>query len=190
MNKNVCISYNWQEPSSGIVNNWLTKTLEDAEISYSVDRKDCLYHDSIEEFERKIGEADMIIAVVSKPFLASVHCMYEMALVFAKGGEMIKRLFFIGIEEVETNEQIVDRWENELNQAVEELSRRSIAREPFEKRKQQLQLICDNLGKFLVYYRDINREDFSKVSKDNFQLMINKLQNRIDEIKILEEDIL
>lgn len=190
MNKTVFISYSWQEPSAGIVNNWLRPSIEDATINVSVDKKDCLYHDSIDEFERKIGNADMIIAVVSKPYLTSIHCMYEVASIFEAGGEMAERLFIIGIENIQTNDELRNYWVDKLNAAKTSLEGVDVAREPLEKRLAQIELICKHLGRFQVYFEDRNRMNFTKVSENSFQVVINKLQNRISNIKIPEDKLI
>ena len=75
MNKTVFISYSWAEPSGGIVNDWLKPSLKDADISVSVDKDNCQYQDSIEEYEQEIGNANMIIAVVSN-FISGINQLY------------------------------------------------------------------------------------------------------------------
>lgn len=189
MNKTVFISYSWQEPSAGIVNNWLKPSIENATIEVSVDKKDCRYHDSIEEFEQKIGNANLIIAVVSKSFLKSIHCMYEMASVFEVGGEMAKRLFFVSIEELQKDDELRNHWNTKLKEANDSLAAATIAKEPLEKAVKQIELICKHLGKFMVYINDQNRLDFSRVSENNFQVVVNKLQNRISNIELPEGEL-
>lgn len=190
MNKTVFISYSWKEPSAGIVSNWLKMSLENATIKISVDKEDCKYHDSIKEFEQKIGDADMIISVISRPYLNSIHCMYEIASIFEKGGEMEKRLFFIGIENIQTEAELRDYWSKELFDTETELAATSIAREPIEKRLEQVKLICNYLGRFMVYLSDRNRMDFTKVSEGNFREVVNRLQNRISEAEIPKDNLI
>ena len=191
MNKTVFISYSWREPSAGIVNNWLKTSLRYATIKVSVDKDDCQYHDSIDEVEQKIGDAEMIIAVVSKPFLESIHCMYEMASVFEKGGEMSSRLFVIGIEEVQSEDEIRNIWREKYKTTEEALNAEDFAREPLEKKFEQLSLIRKHLGKFLVYLSDRNRMNFTEVSKDNFNEIVKILfNNNRKNLTIPEGDLL
>lgn len=189
MNKTVFISYSWQEPSAGIVNNWLKPSIENTTIEVSVDKKDCRYHDSIQEFEQKIGNANLIVAVVSKPFLKSIHCMYEMASVFEVGGEMAKRLFFVSIEELQKDDELRNHWNAKLKEAIDSLAAATIAKEPLEKALKQIELICKHLGKFMVYINDQNRLDFSQVSENNFQVVVDRLQNRISNIELPEGEL-
>lgn len=174
MNKTVFISYSWQEPSAGIVNNWLKPSLKNAGIVVSVDKDNCQYQDSIDQYEREIGNADKIIAVVSRPYLESINCMYEMALIFEKGGELSNRLFFVGIEKVQTVEQIIIFWKKALVDVQNDMVGQTIL-QPYEKKKQRVELILNHLGDFLNYWDDINRMDFSKVSENNFQGVINRI---------------
>ena len=190
MNKTVFISYSWAEPSSGIVNNWLTGCLKGATIDYSVDKQDCQYHDSIAEFERKIGNADMIIAVISRSFLESIHCMYEMASVFEKGGDIARRLFVIGIEEIQKEDEIRHYWKDEYDEAKYRFETEEFAVEPIEKKYNQTDLIRKHLGKFLVYLGDRNGMNFSIVSANNYSAVLKQLQNRINEAEIPVGDLM
>lgn len=189
MNKTVFISYSWQEPSAGIVNNWLKPSLKNAGIGVSVDKDNCQYQDSIEQYEKEIGDADMIISLVCRPYLESVNCMYEIASFFAKGGEMANRLFFIGLGDVQSNEEITDFWNNKLIVAQERLKGKSTGRQLYEKELKKIEQICEHLGDFLVYWNDINRLDFSKVSENNFQVVVDRILNRISKIEIPEGEL-
>ena len=187
MNKTVFISYSWAEPSGGIVNNWLKPSLKDAGISVSVDKDNCQYQDSIEEYEQEIGNADMIIAVVGNLYLESINCMYEIASIFEKGGELSKRLYFIALEKVQSDDQIAKHWSEAKFEVESRLKRKVVAREPDEKKLEKIDLICKYLGEILVYWNDRSRLDFSKVSKDNFHIVVNKILDRINDAEIPSE---
>ncbi len=190
MNKTVFISYSWAEPSASIVNNWLKPSLKDAGINVSVDKDDCQYQDSIELYEQEIGNADMIIAVVSQPYLKSVNCMYEMACVLKREGNLDKRLYFVATEKTQTNEEVIGYWSKTLEDAKNDLVGVTIGRKLKEKELERIELICNSIGDFLVYWNDRNRMDFSKVSENNFRMVISRILNRIIETDMPEEDLL
>ena len=189
MNKTVFISYSWAEPSGGIVNNWLKPSLKNVGIGVSVDKDNCQYQDSIEEYEQEIGNADMIIAVVGNSYLESINCMYEIASIFEKGGELAKRLYFIALEKVQSDDQIAKHWSDAKFEVENRLKGKTIAREPDENRLKRIDLICEHLGKFLLYWNDRNRLDFSKVSEENFQVVVNRILERINEAEIPSEPL-
>ena len=189
MNKTVFISYSWAEPSGGIVNNWLKPSLKNAGIDVSVDKDDCHYQDSIEQYEQEIGNADKIIAVVSRPYLESINCMYEMALIFEKGGELNNRLYFVGIEKVQSIEDIINFWNKALVDVQNDMIGKAIL-QPYEKKKRKVDLILKHLGDFLDYWEDINRMDFSKVSEENFKVLTNIVIDRTNEAEMSKENLM
>lgn len=190
MNKTVFISYSWAEPSASIVNNWLKPSLKDVGINVSVDKDDCQYQDSIELYEQEIGNADMIIAVVSQPYLKSVNCMYEIACVLKREGNLDKRLYFVATEKTQSNEEIISYWSKTLDDAKNDLVGITVGRKLKEKELERIELICEGMGDFLVYWNDRNRMDFSKVSENNFRMVINRILHRISEAEMPEEDLL
>lgn len=119
-----------------------------------------------------------------KFYLESIHCMYEVASVFKKGGEMPNRLFFVGLENVQSENELRKYWSEKLKETEAELAAAKIALEPIEKRLDQINLICSYLGEFIVYWDDRNRLNFSKVSENNFRVVVNRLYNRINEAEI------
>lgn len=190
MNKTVFISYSWAEPSASIVNNWLKPSLKNAGINVSVDKDGCQYQDSIELYEQEIGNADMIIAVVSQPYLKSVNCMYEMACVLKREGNLDKRLYFVEIEKTQSNDVIIGCWSKTWEDTKNDLEGVTVGRKLKEKELEKIESICDSLGDFLVYWNDRNRMDFSKVSENNFRLVTNRILHRISEAEIPKGDLL
>ena len=110
--------------------------------------------------------------------------MYEIASIFEKGGELSKRLYFIALEKVQSDDQIAKHWSDAKFEVESRLKRIVVAREPDEKKLEKIDLICKYLGEILVYWNDRNRLDFSKVSKNNFHIVVNKILDRINDADI------
>lgn len=182
MSKKVFISYNWQEPTSGIVNNWLYPSLakmKGQDIDVSVDRKDCKYHESIEEFEKKIGEAELVIAVINEPYFHSLHCMYEAASVIEKGNIAERLYLIVTLNNLPPCDMITEEWERKAEELEMQLAKRKHGKEPIEKELRQINLVLKHIGALWVYMEDRNRLDFSRVSKQNFQELRDRLKGYV-----------
>ncbi len=176
MSKTVFISYNWQGPTSGIVNNWLYPSLKEmSEISVSVDRKDCKYHDSIEEFEKQIGNAQLVVAVINEAYLHSLHCMYEATSVI-KNGDIPDRLYLVLlVDNLPSCDVITAEWQRKEEELQASLLSMQYGREPYEKMHRQIKMVLENIGTLWVYMEDRNRLCFSDVSRNNFQVLKDRL---------------
>lgn len=192
MSRTICISYNWQEPTSGIVNNWLVPSLDELMgngFRISVDRKDCDYNDSIESFEKEIGKAEFVIAVINEHYLYSTHCMYEAALVFEKGNVQ-ERLYLIStVSKLPKYDDILEYWENKEIEVQKRLDGKKRGRELFEKELKRINLILKYLGKILVYLDDQNRLDFSKISENSFQKLKDKIRGYTNHAELPDDGI-
>jgi tetratricopeptide (TPR) repeat protein len=73
----VFVSYAWGGESEQIVNALERAFLEQG-MSIVRDKKDLAYKGSIKEFERRIGQGQCIVLVISDKYLKSEHCMYEL----------------------------------------------------------------------------------------------------------------
>lgn len=74
----IYISYSWEAHSSHIVD-FLCFVLDNKEIPYKRDKKDCDYLDNIKEFMNAIRAGKTVIVVFSRPYLMSKNCMYELS---------------------------------------------------------------------------------------------------------------
>lgn len=197
MEHKVCISYCWKEPSNGIVCNWLCKCLERNRISYSIDKDECNYNDSIEHFERKIGDSEEVIIVVGNYYLLSENCMYEASRIVSKG-DLKNRIRIVCLDDFSrdhnTFSRLISYWECQrrtLEVKVEGVS--SPARKPFENALARINLIIENIGEFWAYITDHNTLGFSSLSKNDFAILtdyINRNRKNVeldDGLPILEQ---
>ena len=90
----IYISYGWGEFSDS---EKVVGQLYDAFIAkgYNIirDKNNLGYKGNIDQFMQLIGKGNYVIVVISDKYLKSINCMYEMAQIYANGGEVIKRLF-------------------------------------------------------------------------------------------------
>lgn len=73
----VYFSYNWEVKSDEIVDK-LTVLMRRNGLPYKRDKENCKYRDDIHEFMNKIREGKYVVILLSKPYLESFYCMYEL----------------------------------------------------------------------------------------------------------------
>jgi hypothetical protein len=112
--KEVFVSYAWTEQSKAVVDQIQT-ALDGTGITFVRDKDQVRYKDSIREFMRRIGEGKAIVVVLSKRYLESKNCMFELTEI--AGHEGIRdRVFPIILEganifESETRLDYIAYWE-------------------------------------------------------------------------------
>lgn len=74
----IYISYNWEGHSAHIVD-YLGFVLENRGIPFKLDKKDCPYTANIKEFMKAIRAGKTVIVVLSRSYLRSKNCMYELS---------------------------------------------------------------------------------------------------------------
>ena len=67
----IYISYCWAPPFKAIMRHWLCPILDANHIHYNIDEKDCKFGDDIVDFEKKIGKAENVLIMLSKPYFYS-----------------------------------------------------------------------------------------------------------------------
>lgn len=73
----VYVSYNWEAESELIVKDFCY-ALNTKKIPYKQDKRDCKYLDNIKKFMDTIRAGKKVIVVLSRPYLKSINCMYEL----------------------------------------------------------------------------------------------------------------
>lgn len=172
--KQVFISYSWKEPSNHIVQNDIEPALVKCGADYVLDKNDCNYHTNIPEFEQRIGKGETIIAVVSNPYLRSIQCMYEMALMF-ETGNVRDRVFPVCLDDFNRNDdkfycEIVGYWRKKEAEAQEYCAMvGEPENEPFKKEVEYISLIRKHLGKFWIFLKDTNTLTLTELGRNNFE---------------------
>jgi len=123
----VFVSYAWGGESERTVDE-LELAFAERGISIVRDKKEMGYKDSIEKFERRIGQGQCIILVISDKYLRSEHCMFELVEI-AEHQDFRKRIFPIVLEDAHIYKPVgrltyIKYWGNEikqLNKAIKEI---------------------------------------------------------------------
>lgn len=130
--REVFVSYAWGNESEKVVDR-LEQTFRDRGIAVVRDKSDMQYRDSIQDFMRRIGRGKAIVVVLSKNYLESTSCMFELTQIAARG-EMRKRVFPIvledaGIFEAVDRVEYVKVWEakvRKLNAALKKVNQEDL----------------------------------------------------------------
>lgn len=196
MNDSVFISYSWREPSNHIVENDIQSALSQNNIPYVLDKKDCNYMTNIPEFEKELASGGRIVAVISAPYVKSIQCMYEMALMFERG-EVQKRVLLVSLDDFNRNSKefyydVVNYWQAELLKNENMLASLSEgAKMPYKQDIEYIRLIIKHIGEFWAFLRNENTLTLTELGKNGFKQLIDKLGgSNLDMTKTVQVDSL
>jgi GTPase SAR1 family protein len=125
--KEVYVSYAWGGDSEQLVNE-LEAAFAERSIALIREKNELAYRGSIRRFMERIGRGKCVVVVISKKYLESPNCMYELTEI-ARDGSFLQRVFPIVLEDAGIFKAIcrvpyIKHWEkeiSELDQAMKEV---------------------------------------------------------------------
>jgi hypothetical protein len=116
-NKEVFISYGWGEEREELVDK-LEQALKDKKIPIVRDKNEVGYKERIKNFMKRIGRGRCVIVVISKKYIESESCMFELVEI-ASNGDFYDRIFPIVLEDAEIYKPVerlkyVKHWEEQI----------------------------------------------------------------------------
>jgi hypothetical protein len=113
----VFVSYAWTDESTAVVDE-LQAALDGSDITFLRDKDEIKYKDSIQQFMRRIGEGNAIVIVLSKRYLESKNCMFELTTI-AGNGEIRGRVFPIILKDANIYDaagrlDYIDYWQTKI----------------------------------------------------------------------------
>jgi internalin A len=84
VNKEIFVSYAWGGESSETVDK-LEQSLRGKGIILLRDKNELKYRDAIQDFMKRIGQGKCIVVILSKKYLESKNCMFELTEIAARG---------------------------------------------------------------------------------------------------------
>ena len=123
----VFISYKWGGDSEALVDE-IQSRLEERGILVTRDKSEVRYRDSVEQFMRRIGTGKCVVVVLSREYLQSKNCMFELTEI-ASRAEFASRVYPIVMPDAAIFDPIsrlgyVKYWEDQraaLDQAMREV---------------------------------------------------------------------
>lgn len=178
----IYISYRQKQPAKSIVQNWLCPSLKQADIEYRIDEVDCGFGHNIEQFEREIGEADIVLIMLSKQYFYSINCMFELALVIKNRRHRMPPILVSLDDFNRTHDQynsIYAYWENQLEQIRQNMRGDRNRDLPFISDLEKVQLILGNFGDAWKLICDLNTLTFEQISKNQFRKLIAHIKKEV-----------
>jgi len=120
--REIFVSYAWGGDSEAIVNQ-LDQAFQEKGITIIRDKRDLGYRGSIKEFMEKIGRGKAVIVVISKKYLESENCMFELIQI-AENDQFYDRIFPIVLGDANIYKpvqriQYIKYWEDQIKELDE-----------------------------------------------------------------------
>ncbi|HJQ69819.1 MAG TPA: COR domain-containing protein [Blastocatellia bacterium] len=181
--KEVFVSYAWGEESMAVVDK-LQEALTDRDIRFVRDKNDVKYKDSIREFMKRIGRGKCIVVVLSKKYLESKNCMYELTEI-ADRGEIRDRVFPIVLGDAMIYEAIgrlryIKYWEQKKDELDAEM--KGVGGEYLQGIREELDLFAKiriTIGEIVNTLGDMNALSLDQHQGSNFDSLIQALEARL-----------
>lgn len=184
----IYISYNWEGHSAHIVD-YLGFVLENTGIPYKLDKKDCSYTVNIKEFMNAIRAGKTVIVVLSRPYLRSKNCMYELSGIMGNV-DYKDRILPVVIDDTIRDDnfyvELVKHWkETKDNQKeiVEKL--RDIdpdMAEPDEMKLKEIEQVYGLLKVIKAYIDWTNADNLDALSSSRFKKIIDEIYKKRNRI--------
>ncbi|MDW7694420.1 toll/interleukin-1 receptor domain-containing protein [Flammeovirgaceae bacterium SG7u.111] len=151
------------------------------------DKTHMKYRDIIRDFMNDIGSADALIAIISRKYLKSRFCMYELAKAYDWGHDFSKRIFPIVLDDVEdivysTDARIalIKEWEKMFDDLDKKLASLSFSQKAaFEEEYSDLSFIKEKAHIPLAKISGMTRNsDAQKLMEEKFEEIINQVLSK------------
>lgn len=181
----IYISHAWGGESEDIVRE-VVRVFDRAGLPVIYDKKDLGYRHSIQQFMVNLGQADIIIIVVSNKYLHSEYCMFELLQIYDNNREL-DRIFPIVLEEVQIAKstqrlELVKYWEQETRQLelkIRELE--SIANiEGISDDLNLYQTIRNRIARLTAILKDINTLNIQIHRKSDYADLLAAVSRKLD----------
>jgi hypothetical protein len=122
--KQVYVSYSWVPESNSVVDE-IERALAQHDIRLLRDRNEIKYREGIQAFTRNLGQGNAIMVVLSKAYLESKSCMFELTEI-AEHGNVCNRVFPIVMPDAKIYSaadrlRYVKFWEEKKNELDAEM---------------------------------------------------------------------
>ncbi len=155
-------------------------------ITITRDMRDVKYKDRIQAFMENLGRSKCVIVIISKAYLESENCMFEL-LQIAKHGEFSDRIFPIVLPDAKIYKpkdriKYVKYWEQETHELDEAMKTVSSANlQGFREDIDLYTEIRNNLPQLTNILRDINSLTAKIHSESDFKELIQAVELRLME---------
>jgi internalin A len=182
--REVFVSYAWTDESTQLVDK-LQDALACHDIALLRDKDEIRYKDSIRGFMERIGRGKCIVVVLSKKYLESKNCMFELTEI-AERGDIRHRVFPIVLPDSSIYNAIsrvryVKYWEEK--KAELDAAMKGVSGENLEGIRDELDLyahIRSTIARITDIFGDMNALSLNEHQGSQFSTLIQSLQERLE----------
>jgi internalin A len=183
--KEVFVSYAWSDESTAIVDK-LQEAFKGRDVVLVRDKNEMLYKDSIRDFMRRIGRGKAIVVLLSKKYLESKNCMFEMAEI-ADRGDIRDRVFPIVLEDAGIYDAIgrlryIKYWEQKKEELDAEM--KGVGGEYLQGIREELDLYAKirlTIAQIVDILGDMNALSPDQHRGSNFGSLLQALEGRLSD---------
>ena len=181
--KAVFVSYSWNEASRAIVDQ-LESAFHGRDIRLLRDKNEMNYRQSIHGFMRDLGRGKCIVVVISKDYLESDSCMFELTEIAARG-DMRDRVFPIVLDDARLLDHItrlryIKHWERKKAELDAEM--KGVGSENLEGIREAIDLytrIRTTLARIIDILGDMNTLTPEQHRGTEFETLFNELESKL-----------
>lgn len=179
------ISYNWESSSQHTVD-YLCYVLDTHGIPYKRDKKDCPYNENIKDFMDAIREGKQVIVVLSRAYLYSQNCMYELTGIL--GHEHYKeRILPVVMDDTIRSSlfyaDLVGYWKAKKDEQEEMVKRLNdidpIKAKPQANKLKVIETIYDKIDAIIEYIDWTNAENLDSLCATQFRSIVEIIKGRV-----------
>jgi Leucine-rich repeat (LRR) protein/GTPase SAR1 family protein len=131
--RKVFVSYNWTDENIRLVDQ-IEAVLKDNGIVLRRDLNEVAYRDSIRDFMKRMAAGDAVIAILSKGYLESPYCMFELTEI-AANGDLRSRIYPVIMPDANISNSIgrlgyISHWQSRIDELESALKEHSAANLP------------------------------------------------------------
>lgn len=183
--KEVFVSYSWSEESTAVVDK-IEEALGGGDVTLVRDKSEMRYRDSIGDFMRRIGRGKCIVVVLSKKYLESKSCMFELTEI-AKLGDMRDRVFPVVLDDADIYDGVgrlryIKHWERKKKELDEEMD--GVGGEYLQGIREEIDLYTDirnTIARIVDILGDMNALTPEQHRGSNFDALISAVEARLSE---------
>jgi internalin A len=183
--KEVFVSYAWTDESTQVVDK-IQEALAGHDVVIMRDKNEMQYKDSIRSFMERIGQGKSIVVVVSKNYLESKNCMFELVEI-ADRGDIRDRVFPIVLGDANIYDAIsrlryIKYWEQKRDELNAEM--KDVGGEYLQGIREELDLyakIRHGIAQITNILGDMNAPTLNEHQGSDYSLLIQALQKRLEE---------
>ena len=180
----IYISYNWEGHSAHIVD-YLGFVLENRGLPFKLDKKDCPYTVNIKEFMNAIRAGKTVIVVLSRPYLRSKNCMYELSGIMENVNYKDRMLPVVVDDTIRDDDfyvELVKHWKEKKDKQTEIVEKlRDLdpdMAEPEEMKLKEIEQVYGLLKVIKEYIDWANADNLDALSSSRFKKIIDEIYKR------------